>query len=210
MKEFCHNRKHIAHKGAIAGIISSVFYFSAIFLNFLPNKILILLGISFPLLMIVGFIGIYHYLKEKSLSLTLETAYLFGLLAGLIACTFIVIQQANMAWNQKILMVEGIISAHDSKSIFRSVNRVQLAMDIVFDILISTSIFLLGLYIIKTKKLNPSFGWTGCFLAFLLLLLNLYTFPDPPTSKNTLDAGPFIGMWMLVLLILVYKKTKPK
>lgn len=189
---------------SIAGITSGLFYFVAVLLSCIPDRLQMFLGVFFPILMIIGFIGLYHFLKGETISLALEIAYLFGLFAGLIACSFIVIQQANIIWHQELISSTNNTNA---STLYKSVNRVQLAMDVVFDIFISISIFFLGINIITTKKLIPAMGWIGCFLAFLLLILNLYTFPNPPSSQNVLDIGPFLGIWMLVIFTSIFIKV---
>ena len=72
---------------------------SAAVLTFIPDYISRLLGFTFPLLWIIAFMGLYSFLKKESHTPTLEIAYLFGIIGATIACSFIVVQQANFIWH---------------------------------------------------------------------------------------------------------------
>src|SRR5210317_1864532 len=85
--------------GAISGVLSILFYFGAAVLPFIPETIGRLMGFTFPLLWIIGFMGLYSFLKREKHTPTLEIAYLFGIIGAALAGTFIVVQQANFIWH---------------------------------------------------------------------------------------------------------------
>ena len=53
----------------------------------------------FPLLWIISYMGLYHFLKKQNHTPSLEIAYIFGIIGAALACTLIVIQQANFMWH---------------------------------------------------------------------------------------------------------------
>ena len=60
------NTSHQLEKvGAISGLLSILFYFGAAVLLFIPETIGRLMGFTFPLLWIIGFMGLYSFLKSK-------------------------------------------------------------------------------------------------------------------------------------------------
>jgi hypothetical protein len=197
--------------GAIAGILSILFYFMAAVIPFLPDFMSRLLGFTFPLLWIISFMGIYKFLKSEKQTVSLEIAYLFGIIGAAIACSFIVVQQANFMWHESAM--EAARSEETKsflKAAFRGANRVQAGLDVAFDIFITISWILFGLNIAKNTKFNNVFGWIGSLIALGLLILNLTTFPNAPAESGLFDLGPFLGLWTLVFYIwftiVVFKK----
>ncbi len=199
--------------GAISGIISIIFYFSAAVLPFIPNSIGRLMGFAFPLLWIISFMGLYDFLKKQNHTPTLEIAYLFGIIGASIAAFLLVVQQANFMWHDVVMER---VSSEEAKALytatFNGANRVQAALDVSFDIFITISWMLFGLNIAKSKSFNKIFGWAGSLIALVLLVLNLYTFPNSPANSGLFDLGPLLGLWALAVYIwftvLVFKKNK--
>jgi hypothetical protein len=198
--------------GAILGILSILLYISAAAFTFLPDTISRLFGFTFPLLWIISFMGLYHYLKKHKHTATLEIAYVFGIIGAALACTLIVVQQANILWHTEAMNTVISEEAEDLlRATYRGANRVQAALDVAFDIFITISWFLFGLNIANNKSFNKLIGWTGSFIAFSLLTLNIYTFPNAPAESGLFDLGPFLGLWALVFYIwftvVVFKKA---
>ena len=191
--------------GAISGILSIIFYFCAAVLPFIPEAIGRLLGFTFPLLWIIAFMGLYRFLRKESHTPSLEIAYIFGIIGAAIACSFIVVQQANFMWHDAAMEAA---NSEETKSLlkasFKGANRVQAGLDVAFDIFITISWFLFGLNIAKNSSFNKILGWTGSLIALGLLILNLVTFPSAPAESGLFDLGPFLGLWTLVVFIWFY------
>jgi len=188
--------------GAISGILSIVFYFSAAVLPFIPEAIGRLLGFTFPLLWIISFMGLYRFLRKEFHTPSLEIAYLFGIIGAAIACSFIVVQQANFMWHDAAMEAA---NSEETKSLlqasFKGANRVQAGLDVAFDIFITISWFLFGLNIAINSNFNKILGWTGSLIALCLLILNLITFPSAPAESGLFDLGPILGLWTMVVFI---------
>ena len=88
--------------GAIAGIISIIFYISAVAIP-LPSPIPRLLAFTFPLLWIISYMAFYHFLKKERHTPTLEIAYIFGIIGATLACSLLVVQQANIIWHNEAM-----------------------------------------------------------------------------------------------------------
>ncbi len=191
---------HLEKIGAIAGILSIIFYFAAAILPFIPDSMSRLLGFTFPLLWIIAFMGLYSFLKRESHTPTLEIAYLFGIIGAAIACSFIVVQQANLIWHATATEAA---NSEDAKSLlrasFKGANRVQAGLDVAFDIFITISWFLFGINIAKSYNFNKLLGWIGCLISAGLFTLNMVTFPTAPADAGLLDLGPFLGLWALIV-----------
>ena len=199
--------------GAISGILSIIFYFSVAVIPVIPDGIDLLLAFSFPLLWIISFMGLYHFLKRENHTATLEIAYLFGIIGSAIACTFLVIQQANFIWDSELSnSINYELKKEFYNASYRGANRVQAAMDVAFDIFITISWILFGFNIAKSKRFNKIFGWTGSLIALGLLVLNMITFPNAPAYDGLFDLGPFLGVWILIFFVwfavIVFRKKK--
>lgn len=197
--------------GALSGVISIVFYFSAAVVSFLPDAVTLLFGFSFPLLWIISFMGLYDLLKSRRDSAILRIACLFGIIGSTIAASFIVVQQANFIWHGAAMDAAGSEQLEAlARAAFKGANRVQAGLDVSFDIFITIAWFLLGLIIAKDPRFNKFFGWLGSAIALSLLVLNMITFPDPPASSGLIDLGPLMGLWALAAYIwfavIVFRK----
>jgi len=197
--------------GGISGILSIVFYLSVAVFSFIPDALALIIAFAFPLLWIIAFMGLYRFLKAENHTASLEIGYLFGIIGAAIACTFLVVQQANFIWHEQAL--EGAASEEVralAMASFRGANRVQAGMDVAFDIFITVSWFLFGINIAWSPRFPKLLGWIGSALAAGLLVLNMITFPDAPAESGLFDLGPFLGLWTLVVFIwftrLAYKK----
>jgi hypothetical protein len=197
------NTSHQLEKvGAISGLLSILFYFGAAVLLFIPETIGRLMGFTFPLLWIIGFMGLYSFLKRENHTPTLEIAYLFGIIGAALACTFIVVQQANFIWHDLAMVSAETEEAKKlMKAAFKGANRVQAGMDVAFDIFITISWFLFGINIAKHQTSRKIIGWVTCLLSAGLLTLNMITFPTAPAEAGLIDLGPFLGLWIFVVFI---------
>ncbi|MEM1336695.1 MAG: hypothetical protein AAGF96_03045 [Bacteroidota bacterium] len=203
------NNYEIEYVGAIAGVLSIILYISAVAFSFLPDSVSRLFAFTFPLLWIISFLGLYRFLSKDNFGASLQIAFLFGIIGGALACALLVIQQANIIWYQDSMNTAQTEEAKQmAKTIFFGVDKVQSAMDVAFDIFITLSWVLFGLNIAGNKNFNSILGYSGSSIAFGLLLLNLYTFPNAPSDSGLLDLGPFLGIWALILYLSFFLKIK--
>lgn len=198
--------------GAISGIVSVVFYVSAITIP-LPDPLPRLMAFIFPLLWIISYMAFYHFLKKEKHTPTLEIAYIFGIIGAAIAVTLLVVQQANFIWHLEAMEA----AKHDEakallKATFRGANRVQAGLDVAFDIFITISIIFFGINLARSPKLPIFLGIGMSLIAGSLLVFNMYTFPNAPAEAGLIDLGPFLGIWMLIVYIwftvVVFKNDK--
>ncbi len=200
--------------GAISGILSIVFYLSVISLSNIPDYVSRIMAFTFPLLWIIAFMGLGEFLKLESDTISLKIGLLFGIIGSAIALSFLVIQQGNFVWHKAAIeLAESEDAVKILKATYKSVNRVQLGLDIVFDIFISISWFLFGINIASNSYFNRMIGWAGSIIAAILLIFNMISFPDPPSEIGLIDLGPFLGLWTLIIfgwLLWVITKQKTK
>jgi hypothetical protein len=197
--------------GALSGIVSILFYVSAVAIP-LPDPLPRLMAFTFPLLWIVSYMGFYHFLKKDRHTPTLEIAYIFGIIGSALACSLLVVQQANFMWHNEAMEAAQTAEAEGLlKAAFRGANRVQAGLDVAFDIFITIAMMLFGINLAKSPKLPAFLGIGMVIIAGTLLVLNMITFPTAPAESGLIDAGPFLGLWMLIVYswftVVVFRKN---
>lgn len=203
---------NLIRTGAISGALSIFFYFSVAVLSFMPEALVLTIAFTFPLLWIISFMGLYHFLRIYRRTVTLEIAYIFGIIGGALVLTLLVVQQANFIWHEEALATLGNEESDGLiKAAFRGANRVQAGMDVAFDIFITLSWILFGFNIANHPKFNKVLGWSGSLIATALLVLNMITFPTAPAESGLFDLGPFLGLWAFIFniwfIVVVYRKN---
>lgn len=187
--------------GALAGLLGILCYFGAAVLP-LPGPMSRLLGFAFGPLIIVSNMGIYSYFGRHKLTPALHVSYLFGMIAGILVTALIFIQVANNVWHlESMAAAESEEMKQLLKASHRGANRVQAALVVAFDVFITVSVILLGWCMLSHPMFVKVLGLFGILSGALFLGLNLYTFPTAPAEAGLFDAGPFMGLWMLVLFI---------
>ncbi|MDX1416638.1 MAG: hypothetical protein R3293_20730 [Candidatus Promineifilaceae bacterium] len=180
--------------GGVLGIAGSLFYFLAI-APILPAPINVYFGLAFGPMISVAYIGIYHFVKAHRDSITLQIAVLFGIIAGTIVNMMLVVQQS---------LVLGLAAAERSQmgsATWQGFNLVQLGLDVSWDIYISLASVLLGAAILDHPRFGRLMGGITMLLGGSLLVLNMTTFPIPPAQAGSIDLGPVVGTWYLILMI---------
>lgn len=157
--------------------------------------------------------GLYHFLKKVRHTPTLEIAYIFGIIGAALACTLLVVQQANFIWHEEAMAIAQSEETKDLlKATFRGANRVQAGLDVAFDIFITISLILFGINLARSPRLPSFLGIVMSLIAGTLLVFNMITFPTAPAEANLFDMGPFLGLWMLIVYIwftfVVFKTNK--
>ncbi len=179
--------------GPVAGILSIAAYFAAA-ADILPSRVTLVLAFSMGPLLSIAFMGFYYFLREHRNSAALQTATVLGVVAGTILNLMLVVQQS---------LFIGIPSATRATMgpAWKGLNLVQLGMDVSWDIYISVATILLGVVLWKHPRFGMVLGGITVFAGAILLVLNLWTFPIPPGESGSLDVGPFVGLWFVVLSV---------
>jgi len=68
-------------------------------------------------------------------------------------------------------------------------------------------VILLGISMVKHPAFGKILGGAGIILGGLLLAFNLYYFPTPPATAESIDWGPAVALWMVVSYVFLLKST---
>ena len=186
--------------GPIAGFLGIAAYFAAAS-DILPSHATLILAFAMGPLLSVAFIGFYHFLRPHRNSVALQTATVFGVIAGTLVNLMLVVQQA---------LFIGVPSAMRAAMgpAWAGLNWVQLGIDVSWDIYISVATILLGWVLCTHPRFGKVLGGTTILAGLLLLILNLWTFPTPPGESGLFDVGPFVGLWFVVLSLRMLFSAK--
>jgi len=194
-----------ARLAGITGIASVLAYFSAAFLPAVapvPDAVVMVLAFAFGPLMIVAFVGLYRYMSAHRDGPTLQVGILFGIIAGVLVTTMLVIQVGNnMVLEQGLAEADGDAAKELLRTAWRAVNRVQYLVDVAWDIFICVGSILIGIAMLGHPVFGRIWGGLGILAAGLLLILNLYTFPFAPAESGSVDLGPALATWVLAVYI---------
>ncbi len=184
--------------GVVMGIMAVVAYSGAIAPTPIPDRVRIYLGIAFGPLLSVALVGLYHFLKLHRKTMVLQTATLFGIIAGTLVNLMLVVQAAIFETIPEEER-EGLGLAFDG------LNMVQLGIDVSWDIFFSLATVLFGVAMFHHPRFGTIWGVVMVLVGGGLLVLNLATFPDPPGEAGSVDLGPLSGVLYLFVSIRVLR-----
>jgi len=181
--------------GSTAGIASVLSYLGAAS-GVAPDRIGLVLAFAFGPLLSVAFVGLDHFIKVHRTTVALQIATLFGVLAGTIVNMMLVVQQA--------LFVGVPEAAREAMgAAWPGLNWIQLGLDVSWDIYIGVATILLGVAMASHPRFGRIAALVSIGLGAALLVLNLAAFPTPPGESGSVDVGPFVGLWYLLLCLRV-------
>jgi len=185
----------------VTGLTSIACYFGAAFLP-LPDVLTRLLAFAFGPLLSVSFLALYRYLATHRDNPVLQVACLMGIIAGVMVTTMLVVQVGNnMVRTESLAAADSDLAREAARQAWTAVNRVQYLVDVVWDIFICAATMLLGIYLWGHPRFGKIWGGLGTLAGFLLLVLNLQTFPTAPAYAGSVDLGPVVALWMSAVFV---------
>ncbi len=194
--------------GAIAGILACVIYPLMIAVE-MPRLLTVACAVAFGPLLSLASLGLYHLLKLHEKTVTAQIAAGANIIAGSIVNMMLVVQLAISYSMEEYVKNAGEAATKATLEwIGKVVDKVQLGLDVSWDVFISVGTLLFAVNMLKHERFDKIFGWIGVIFAGLLLGFNLYSFPIPPANANLIDFGPFVGLWYLAASIQMLRSLK--
>jgi hypothetical protein len=171
----------------------------------LPDRALVLCAAAFGPLLAHGSKGLYHFVASRAgRSPLLQAAVLSNIVAGALVDAMLMAQLAIHDAIDRERAAAATAARDAVGAAARMVDRVQLGLDVAWDVYIAVGTFCFGLaMLLGLRGLGRLLGAVAMALALGLLGLNLSSFPTPPAQAGSFDLGPFIGLWYLVASIWV-------
>jgi hypothetical protein len=184
--------------GGISGIIGTLCYIIAITVP-MNNMASYILATSWPILSIIFVFSLFRFIELETHSPMNQLAFIFSVLAFVLLTAMISSQVAVRIGIDELIQTSSPNQEEILKLMRRSIRLVDMGIDVAWDIFIGTALMFLAFAL----KGHSNFGlWWGIpliLLGVLLIAFNVITFPHPPGSRNLVDIGPAIGLYIIML-----------
>ena len=173
----------------------------------MPMTITVLLAAAFGPLLSIACLGLYHFISAHRKTVSLQIAVVFTVIAGAIVNTMLVVQiTVREFWR-----LDGAAVEADSTELldtaYLAADRVQLGLDISWDFYVAVGTVLFAINMLRHPRLGRIIGVLGVVIGALLLGFNIWTFPAPPDEAGSIDLGPLLGLWYLVVTIMLARSV---
>lgn len=191
-----------ARIGGAAGVIAVASYLAAAFVP-MPDVLALSAAFAFGPLLAVGCVGLHRGSSAWSGRPLTQIAAGLAVAAGATVLSMLSVQQAVFATirNLRGAGASGDVSTVDALAALG--NAIHLGIDVAWDVLISAAVILFGVAMLGRPGMGRIMGALGVALGALLLGFNLWYFPEPPASANSIDWGPFVALWLLVTFVML-------
>ncbi len=196
------NRNLWIKTGAICGLLSGGLYFTVAFIP-MPDMLVYIAAFAFGPLLAIGCTGLYYFLSATDESPRLQIAVVSAIAGGVTLLLMLTVQQSIFSVLEKTPAESSAEIKAVGERINKGLNNVQLGMDVAWDVLIFTATILFGYSMIKRKGFWKIVGFIGLALGLLLLGFNLFYFPIPPADAGSIDWGPFVAIWYMVVSVIL-------
>jgi hypothetical protein len=193
--------------GGICGVLSVASYLTAAFAP-LPDLLSYITAFAFGPLLAIGITGLYHCLALQHKGPLVQIAAVFGIAAGVTVLIMLTTQQAIFSVIRRATVATDPTSTEMMQKIKDGLNATQLGIDVAWDVLISVSVILFGIAMLRHPCFGRVFGVIGIVSGVLVLSFNLWYFPTPPSAANSIDWGPLVALWLLVTFVLLLRSFK--
>ncbi len=191
--------------GCWVGIVGALLYLGILSLPF-PDKVVQIIAIFLGPIQIINSLGVYYYIRKNEETIYARYGLLFNVIGATLFTTMVITQFSVVAFVQDFR-----VDYPELKDALRASsglgNIIQLGLDITFDTFISLGTAFLALGLTYVSRFPAWLGITGLFISAAGLSLNLFTFPYPPAESGYFDPGPFYGLFVLIISIIILIKT---
>jgi hypothetical protein len=214
MQDRSHDQARIADQwiqyGGYSGLIFALLFIGQAVLP-LPDRLETITALVMPLFLLVGHVGLYHFLTKHRPSITNQLGLIFGICAPVLVSAMLTVQMSLVSYMGKYYTPLEQAVRESQINIWRAVDSVQLGLDVAWDMFILPTVILFSIGIMRHPAFGKIFGGIGVVFGVVGLVLNIGTFPTPPINVGLPDIGPFVVTWYVVLfalLIRAYRKTR--
>ena len=194
--------------GIYAGLAVSAIYPLMIFAPLSKKLTVIFASLFGPLLMLAS-LGLYYFLIAHRKTITAQLAVLSNIAASILVTLMLIVQlSVNFSMGKLMASAGNEISEQTKTWIWQVVDKIQLGIDVSWDIFIAIGTILFGVAMMKHPRFGKIFGFLGFMVGHLLLVFNLATFPTPPGDAGLIDLGPAAGLWYLAAALLILRSLR--
>jgi hypothetical protein len=178
-----------ARTATIAGFVAVASYVALIFLS-VPTPLQVALTFGFGFGLTLASIGLYYAVARPASPRLALVAVVANTLGAAQLIGMILVQMAVKE------------TEPDPSAAFTAI---WLGLDVAWDLYIGAGTVAFALCMLRHPNFRPILGGLGLIVGLLLLVLNVATFPTPPGVAGLFDAGPFVGVWYLLVSVQVHR-----
>lgn len=146
--------------------------------------------------------GLYHVLRAHRRTVTLD----LGLMANVAASVTVTVMLFAQLGLKRWFDVQFGSGSTDSSepalhAAFEAANGIQLGLDVAWDLFLALGTTLLAFNMWHHPRFGRVLAGSGSVIAVALAVANLAVFPEPPGQAGSIDLGPVIGVWYLIVTI---------
>ena len=193
--------------GGWSGLTFSVLFMSVALIP-MPDRLSTVIALVFPLFLLVGHVGLYHFLTRHRPAFTTQLAAILGIGAPVLVSAMLTVQMSLVSYMQRFYHPLDEAAKAAQINIWRAVDSVQLGLDVAWDMFILPTVILFSIGMMKHPAFGRVFGGIGLILGAGGLALNIWTFPTPPINVGLPDVGPFAVTWYGILFILMIRASR--
>ncbi|MGB8342669.1 MAG: hypothetical protein WCE51_13855 [Chthoniobacterales bacterium] len=173
--------------GIVAGLCASVLYPVLLFAP-LPLAATAAAAALLGPAIGVGSLGLRQLIRLQGESVSAFLGSIINLVAGALFTAMALIQLA-------------VRHASPNSALPRNLTGVWLGLDVAWDVYIGLGTLFFAWSMLGHPRFRWPFALPGFVVGFLVVALNLYTFPIPPGEAGLFDIGPFVGLWYLAATV---------
>jgi hypothetical protein len=146
--------------------------------------------------------GLYHVLRLHRPTVTLDLGLMANVAAGVTVTLMLFAQLGVKRWFE-LRFGEGSRDSSEPTlhNAFEAANGIQLGLDVAWDLFLALGTVLLAWNMWHHPRFGRLLTVTGAAIAVALAVANLAVFPEPPGDAGSVDLGPLIGLWYLIVTI---------
>lgn len=165
-----------------------------------------LFEMSFGLLFIVSYTGIYFFIRKFGDSFFNLLALIFHIVAGTAVLLTNVMQKSVFTIGRGYSEIENAVSKEIVEKTYQLGNLTQLAIDYYFDLLVSTATIFLSLALLRQTFYYKWISILGLLVGIGGILINTVKFPIPPANAGLFDPGPYFAAFTaLIIFPMIYQ-----
>jgi hypothetical protein len=145
---------------------------------------------------------LYHVLRAHRRTVTLDRGLMANAAAG-VTVTLMVFAQLGLKRWFEVPFGPGSddSSEHALHAAYEAANGIQLGLDVAWDLFLALGTILLASNMWSHPRFGRLLAVSGSAIAVALAVANLAVFPEPPGQAGSIDLGPVIGLWYLIVTI---------
>lgn len=147
-------------------------------------------------------VGLYHVLRAHRRTVSLDLGLMANAAAGLTVTLMLFSQLGLKRWFE-VQFGNGSTDTSERAlhAAFEAANGIQLGLDVAWDLFLAAGTILLAWNMWRHPQFGRLLAVSGSLIAVALAIANLVVFPEPPAQAGSIDLGPIIGLWYLIVTV---------